>query len=269
MISKESMNLKQATVLITGASQGIGLGLAERFLAAGSTVIITGRNAARIDEAVRALPGIHGWVSDISIPEDRIALAERVKTEFPSLSVLVNNAGIQRRIALASDTAPWPERQKEIDTLLSGPIHLNALLIPMMLEHQRASLIVNVTSGGAFIPQVFAPIYSACKAAIHSYTVTLRHALEGTPIRVAELIPPAVRTGLAGPSATHGAPLDEFLNQVFPALVGDAETVGFGPTDTPEFRQILDAPKSFFVASAARFPTETYRSIADKAREKR
>jgi uncharacterized oxidoreductase len=154
--------------------------------------------------------------------------------------VVINNAGIQRRIALAADSAPWSERQKEIDTLLSGPIHLNSLLVPIMLKHARPGVIVNVTSGGAFIPQVFAPVYSACKAALHSYTVTLRHALQGTPLRVVELIPPAIQTGLAGPGATHGAPLNEFCDAVFSELFADSETIGFGPTGTAEFKQLIE-----------------------------
>lgn len=258
MAPEGMVNLKHATVLITGASQGIGFGLAQRFLNAGSTVIITGRSQEKLNEAISAVPGLHGWVNDISVPEDRIALAERIRSEFPSLGVLINNAGIQRRIAHASDEGSWPERQKEIDTLLGGPVHLNALLIPTLLERQRPGLIVNVTSGGAFIPQVFAPTYSACKAAVHSYTVTLRHALRGTPIRVVELIPPAVQTGLAGPGATHGAPLNEFCDTVFEKFTDDVETIGFGPTDTPEFKELVDAPKKFFEVSANRFPIKTY-----------
>jgi uncharacterized oxidoreductase len=258
MESPDVMNLKQATVLITGGTQGIGLGLAERFLAAGSSVVVTGRDSAKIEQTLRAFPGLHGWVSDISKPEDRESLATRIKAEFPFLNVVINNAGIQWRIGLAADSAPWSERQKEIDTLLSGPIHLNSLLVPTMLKHARPGVIVNVTSGGAFIPQVFAPIYSACKAALHSYTVTLRHALQGTPLRVVELIPPAIRTGLAGPGATHGASLNEFCDTVFPELFGDSGTIGFGPTDTTEFKQLIDAPKNLFAVSAARFPTPTY-----------
>ena len=254
------LDLKQATVLITGGTQGIGLGLAERFLAAGSTVTITGRNAGRIEQLAQSSPRLFGLVSDISRSEDREALAARIEGEFPSLNVVINNAGIQRRIALAADSAPWSEKQAEIDTLLSGPIHLNSLLVPLMLKQARPGLIVNVTSGGAFIPQVFAPVYSACKAALHSYTVTLRHALQNTPLRVIELIPPAIRTGLAGPGAAHGAPLDDFCNTVFVHLFEGVETIGFGPTDTPEFRQLIEAPKKLFAASAGRFPIETYRN---------
>jgi len=264
MASPDVMNLKQATVLITGGTRGIGLGLAERFLAAGSSVIVTGRDATKIEQTLRVFPGMRGWVSDISQPEDRELLAARIEAESPSLNVVINNAGIQRRIALVADSAPWSERQKEIDTILSGPIHLNSLLVPIMLKHTRLGVIINVTSGGAFIPQVFAPIYSACKGALHSYTVTLRHALQGTSLRVVELIPPAIQTGLAGPGATHGAPVNEFCDAVFPELFGESETIGFGPTGTSEFEQLIDAPKKLFAASAARFPVQTYNRFAEE-----
>jgi uncharacterized oxidoreductase len=255
-VDSSVLNLKQAMVLITGGTQGIGLGLAKRFLAAGSSVVITGRNSERIDQLMRSSPRLHGWVSDISSPGDRETLAVRLEEEFPSLNVVINNAGIQRRIALAADLAPWAEKQQEIDTLLSGPIHLNSLLVPLMLKEARPGLIVNVTSGGAFIPQIFAPVYSACKAALHSYTVTLRHALQNTPVRVVELIPPAIRTALAGPGATHGAPLDEFCDTAFAQLFEGAETIGFGPTDTPEFRQLIEAPKKLFAISAGALSDE-------------
>lgn len=260
MAAQGPIDLKHATVLITGGTQGIGIGFAERFLALGSSVVVTGRDSKKVEQAIQALPGVHGWTSDIGNPEDRISLARRIESDFPSLNVVINNAGIQRRISLAADSSPWAERQKEIDILLSGPIHLNSLVVPIMLKGKKPGVIVNVTSGGAFIPQVFAPIYSASKAALHSYTVTLRHALQGTPVKVIELIPPAIRTGLPGPGATHGASLNEFCDAVFSELSGDAESVGFGPTETPEFKQIIDAPKKLFEISAARFPIDTYRS---------
>ncbi len=124
-----------------------------------------------------------------------------------------------------------------------------------MLQHRQPGMLVNVTSGGAFIPQVFAPVYSACKAALHSYTVTLRHALRQTPIRVAELVPPAVQTNLAGPGARHGADLDEFCDQVFSSLQREElEMIGFGPTDTPEFKQMPAINEELFKANSERFP---------------
>jgi uncharacterized oxidoreductase len=255
-----TIDLRNANVLITGGSEGIGQGLAARYLAAGSKVVVTGRHARKLERVQRDLPGVLTFANDIGRPEERSRLAEYVQSSMPGLNVLINNAGIQRRVSLASDTASWSERQAEIDILLSGPIHLNHLLIPIMLSHRQASMIVNVTSGGAFIPQVFAPVYSACKAAIHSYTVTLRHALQKTKVHVVELIPPAVQTALGGPGVTpHGAPLDEFCHEVFSALHrGDADTVGFGRTNTSDFKQLLEANEPLFQASASRFPVATY-----------
>lgn len=253
------IELNHANVLVTGGSDGIGRGLAMRYLRAGSKVLVTGRNPEKLARAARELPGLLTFVNDISKPEEREALAKHVQSSMPSLNVLINNAGIQRRISLATDTASWPERQVEIDTLLSGPVHLNHLLIPLMTKHNLPSLLVNVTSGGAFVPQVFAPVYSACKAALHSYTVTLRHALQQTQVRVVELIPPAVQTALAGPGASHGAPLDEFCDEVFPALErADTDTVGFGPTNTFEFKRMFETNASLFQASSSRFPVVTY-----------
>jgi uncharacterized oxidoreductase len=258
------IDLENTNVLITGGSEGIGRGLAERFLKARSTVLVTGRNPEKLNRAASELPGLQTFVNDISKTEGRIELAEHIASALPKLNVLINNAGIQRRIALAADTAPWHERQIEIDTLLSAPVHLNSLLIPLMLERDLPCRIVNVTSGGGFIPQVFAPIYSACKAALHSYTVTLRHALAGTSIGVVELIPPAVQTGLAGPGATHGAPLDAFCDQVFSAFQSESEVIGFGSTDTPQFKQLLETVEPMFEASAGRFPVATYLSANDR-----
>jgi uncharacterized oxidoreductase len=259
-----SDSIQPANVLITGGSEGIGRALAARYLAAGSKVLITGRAAQKLEKAQREMPGILTFVNDISSLEEREALARHVESYLPGVNVVINNAGIQRRVSLASDTAEWPERQAEIDILLSAPVHLNHLLIPIMLRSKKPGMIVNVTSGGAFVPQVFAPVYSACKAALHSYTVTLRHALNGTSLRVVELVPPAVQTGLAGPGATHGAALDDFSNAVLERLQrGDSDVIGFGPTDTPEFRHMLDIAGPFFVASAGRFPVATYSRGAD------
>jgi uncharacterized oxidoreductase len=246
-------------VLITGGSQGIGLGLATRYQAAGHRVLVTGRSADALDRAAKDHPGLLTFRNDIGRPGERERLADHVRTRLPGLDVLINNAGIQRRVALAADDAPWPERQTEIDILLAAPIHLNHLLIPAMLEHGRPSTIVNVTSGGAYVPQPFAPIYSACKAALHSYTVTLRHALADTPCRVVELIPPAVATGLAGPENKHGAPIDDFCDAVFPALQNEKSTdIGYGRTDTPALHAQISAAAAVFERSAGRFPTEKY-----------
>ena len=253
------MNVEQSNVLITGGSEGIGYGLAARFLRAGSQVLVTGRDGNKLAKAASELPGLKTYISDMGRIKDREALAQQVAATMNPLHWVINNAGIQRRISLAQDQAPWSERQQEIDILLSGPIHLNHLLIPQLLQHGQPSRIVNVTSGGAYIPQPFAPIYSACKAALHSYTMTLRYALANTSCRVVELIPPAVRTNLAGKDQQHGADLDAFCDYVFHALLVDTiETVGYGPTEQLE-PQLLGQPVSkLFETSASRFPIERY-----------
>jgi uncharacterized oxidoreductase len=214
-----------------GGSQGIGLGLAARYRAAGHPVLITGRNPDRLERAAAEHPGLLVYRNDAGRPAEREKLAAHVRATLPGLDVLINNAGIQRRIPLLEDHAPWPDRQAEIDLLLAAPIHLTDLLLPVLLEGGRRSLIVNVTSGGAFRPQPFAPVYSACKAALHSYTENLRSALAQTSCRVVELIPPAVATELAGPGNAHGAPLDDFCDTVFPALLDQNQThIGYGAT---------------------------------------
>jgi uncharacterized oxidoreductase len=254
------IDLRSAHVLITGGSEGIGRGLAQRYLDAGTKVLITGRNPQKLEQARKALPGLQTLVNDIGKPEDRETLAQHVRSNLPHLNVLINNAGIQRRVPLAADTASWAERQAEIDILLSGPVHLNHLLVPLLLQNQPA-LVINVTSGGAFIPQVFAPVYSACKAAVHSYTVVLRHALQGTQVRVVELAPPRVQTSLGNPAAAPGVPLEDYCNDVFPRLHnGEEDVVGYGLTNTPEFKEMVNAVEPFFAASTLRFPVKTYSS---------
>jgi uncharacterized oxidoreductase len=249
-----------ANVLITGGSEGIGLGLAARFLDVGSAVLITGRAPGKLERAASRHPGLKTFVNDIGVAEERERLAAHVREAMPGLTVVINNAGIQHRVSLADDNASWAERQAEIDILLSAPVHLNHWLIPLMLAHGKPCLVANVTSGGAYIPQPFAPVYSACKAAMHSYTVNLRFALAGTACKVVEIIPPAVRTTLAGPGAAHGAPLDDFCDSIFAALVaGDAEEIGYGMTASPAINERLNIDRKLFEDFSGRFPVNTYR----------
>ncbi|MCA1221015.1 SDR family NAD(P)-dependent oxidoreductase [Streptomyces sp. 8L] len=241
------------TVLITGGGSGIGLGLAERHLAAGDRVMITGRNPERLAAVAGQMLGIETFTNDIGTPRGRQELAHHIQRTMPYLDLLINNAGIQRRVGIASDHSPWEEAQYEIDILFAAPVHLGRLLIPHMLAHGRPGVLVNVTSGGAFFPQPFAPLYSAAKAALHNYTVNLRHALKATPLRVVELIPPAVATELAGPGRTHGADPDEFCDAVFPLLDGSHPEVGFGPTATDDFTERRAAEQRTFDTVSHRF----------------
>lgn len=255
--------LEHAQVLITGGGSGIGLGLAQRYLAAGSSVCVTGRNRERLEEVARALPGLSFIVSDIADPQAREQLAAEVHHTLPQLTVLINNAGVQRRVSLAAETAPWSIRQTEIDTLLSGPVHLTQLLIPHMLDHGKPAVIVNVTSGGAYVPQPFAPLYSACKAALHSYTVNLRHALQHTGCRVVEVIPPAINTDLSGAPQSHGADVDAFCDAVFERLYdGPPDEIDFGATSSDQFQALRRNAQALFDRLSGRFAVRLFDTVS-------
>ncbi|HEX8424678.1 SDR family oxidoreductase [Hymenobacter sp.] len=237
------MNLAANTVLITGGASGIGFALAERFVKAGSTVIICGRRADKLQEAQRKLPGLITRVCDIAVAAERVALLAWVRTEVPTVNVLVNNAGIQNRIQLATDTESWESRSQEITINIEAPIHL-AMLFVNQLREQPDPAIINVTSGLAFAPAAFVPIYSATKAALHSFTLSLRHQLKDTHIRVLEIVPPAVNTDLGGPGLhDFGVPVDAFADSVVERLAAGEMEVGYGSSEKSRLasRAELDA----------------------------
>jgi uncharacterized oxidoreductase len=225
------MNLSGNTVLVTGGATGIGRAIAERFLAAGSEVIVCGRREERLRELTSLGPKLHTLRCDVGSAAEREQLAGRVARDFPALNVLVNNAGIQRRGRLYEETAPWAERQREIAINFEAPVHLSSLLLPQ-LEAQPKSAIINVSSGLAFVPAVFAPIYAATKAALHSFTMSLRFDLSTTSVRVIEIVPPAVNTELGGAGLhTHGEPLDAFADSVMARVAAGEVEVGYGTSE--------------------------------------
>ena len=225
------MNIKGNTILITGGSAGIGLALAERFLKEDNTVIICGRNEQKLEEAKLKFPEIHTLVCDISKEEERISLYKKAVEEFPKLNVLINNAGIQQRINLSKLQESWSYYQKEIATNLEAPIHLVTLFIPH-LEKQKDAVIANVSSGLAFTPMAAAPVYCATKAAIHSFTMSLRYQLLESGIKVIEIAPPAVSTDLGGPGLHVGMPSpEEFAEGVFKGLENGDQEIGYGTSE--------------------------------------
>lgn len=214
--------------MITGGASGIGLALAERFLKAGSEVIVCGRREEKLEEAKRLHPGLHTRVCDVAQEWDRKTLFEWIIREFPKLNVLVNNAGIQRRGKFTEDTESWEVRRQEIAINVEAPIHFSALFIPH-LKQQPTAAIINVSSGLAFTPATFASVYSATKAAVHSFTMTLRHELANTSIEVIEIVPPAVNTDLGGVGIhTMGAPVDEFADNIMQRIAAGELEVGYG-----------------------------------------
>ncbi len=189
------MNTKGNTVLITGGATGIGFSLAESFTKAGNDVIVCGRRQEKLREAQNRLPRIHTWQCDLSVNKGRRMLHDWVISNFKGINVLVNNAGIQRMIDFRKNPHELFGGEDEIETNLRAVIHLSAYFIPDFME-KRESAIINISSGLAFVPLAVAPVYCATKAAVHSFSISLRHQLRGTSIKVFEIIPPTVDTEL-------------------------------------------------------------------------
>jgi uncharacterized oxidoreductase len=208
------MNLTGNTILVTGGGSGIGRGLAEELHRLGNLVIIAGRRRHALDETTAANPGMKSLQLDIESPSAIRAFAARLSVEFPQLNVLINNAGIMRAEKLHAQQPDLADAESIVTTNLLGPIRLIAALLPHLKKQPRAT-IINVSSGLAFLPLVFTPTYCATKAAIHSYTQSLRYQLRATNIEVLELIPPYVATDLMnGASDPRAMPLDKFIGEV-------------------------------------------------------
>ena len=212
------MNLTGNTILITGGGSGIGRGLAEELHKLGNQVVIAGRRKQALDETTAANPGMKSLTVDIENPAAIRTFAAQVAAEFPALNMLINNAGIMRRENLLAPQPDLADAEAIVTTNLLGPIRLTAALLPL-LQKQPHSAIMNVSSGLAFLPMALTPTYCATKAAIHSYTLSLRHQLRATGTEVLELIPPYVATHLmSGADDPRAMPLDQFIAEVMAIL---------------------------------------------------
>lgn len=190
------MNMTGNTIFITGGGSGIGRGLAEAFHKIGNEVIIAGRRQQALDEVTSANPGIKSLVLNIEDPHSIADAAAKLKQEFPKLNVLINNAGIMRPEDVTQGKVETAEAI--VSTNLLGPIRLTAALLPQLVA-QPSATIITVSSGLAFVPLASTPTYCATKAAIHSYSMSLRYQLRDTSVKVLELAPPWVATELMGP----------------------------------------------------------------------
>ena len=209
------MNIANNTILITGGASGIGFALAKRFVKAGNKVIICGRRLEQLEKAKTECPELSIIQSDVSKIAERHALFQKVTTEFPQLNIVINNAGIQNRPGSFAQPQDWAQHELEMEINLKAPMHLSMLFIPH-LQKQTNPYIMNVSSGLAFLPLSFMSTYCATKAALHSFTMSLRHQLQNTSIKVVEIIPPAVNTDLGGVGLHNdGAPLDAFADHAF------------------------------------------------------
>lgn len=208
------------TILITGGSSGIGRALAEAFHKLGNQVIIAGRRKALLDEVIAANPGMASAVLDVANLDSLAPFASGLIRQFPSLNVLINNAGIMKNENLADGSDNTATADAIVTTNLLSVFHLTAVLLPH-LQKQPHAAIMTVSSGLAFVPLALTPTYCATKAAIHSWTQSLRYQLRNTAVEVLELVPPYVQTELQGQrQATdpRAMPLADFIAEVMQIL---------------------------------------------------
>lgn len=218
------MKLQNNKILITGGASGIGLGLTERFIQEGNTVIICGRREDVLKEVAGRLPSVSYRVCDVASEADRVALYEWIAAEHSDLNVLVNNAGIQQWMPI--DAPDFFERAKnEIVTNIEAPLHLMSLFMQL----KSLDTIMNVTSGLSFVPLAKTPVYSATKAFLHSFTHSARYLLKPKGIEVIELIPPALNTDLGGKGLhDHAPPVSDFITSIFEQLKEGKTEASFG-----------------------------------------
>lgn len=218
------MKISGNKILITGGASGIGLGLTERFIQEGNTIIICGRREALLKEVSEKLPSVITKVCDLSSEADRIELYNWVAENHSDLNVLVNNAGIQNWINI-SDSNFYQKANEEIITNILAPVHLTTLFTNL----KSLQIIINVTSGLAFVPLSKVPIYSATKAFFHSFTWSLRHLLKSKNIEVIEIIPSALNTDLGGKGLHDGQPsVSDFIVAIFQQMEEGKDELTFG-----------------------------------------
>lgn len=226
------MNLTGNTIVITGGTSGIGLGLAEKFLSMDNKVIICGRRSDRLVELTRKYPGLATKLCDVADGKHRLDFVRWIKANHPDVNVLINNAGIQFPSSLA-EGLDMTRVEQEISTNVLAILHLTDLLVPVLAE-QKTSAILNVSSGLAFVPIASMMVYCATKAFVHSMTMSMRHQLKPRGIEVIEVIPPSVDTELGkesrqDPSSTHGGMgIEEFIEQVFVELQNEKQEILVG-----------------------------------------
>ena len=226
------MKLTARTILITGGANGIGLALAQQLLERGNRVIVCGSSEETLAKAKLQSPALITRACDIADTASRRSMVEWLNTQYPDLSILINNAGVQYIRDFTTGGA-IESLENEVAVNVTGPIHLIAEMLPSLRRLPQAA-IINVTSGLAFSPKADVPVYCATKAALHSFTLSLRHQLKGTSVKVVEMVPPIVDTGLgrgrraAGINARPMMSSEQFATEALAQLENDQDEVLVG-----------------------------------------
>jgi uncharacterized oxidoreductase len=219
------MQLSGNTILITGGTSGIGLAFAEAFLELGNKVIICGRREDRLYSIKEKHPQVATRLCDVADPDEREDLYKWILSNYADLNILINNAGVQYATDLTKPV-DLAKVKNEVETNLVAPIHLCALFGEYLSQKENPA-IINISSGLAFVPLAFMPVYCATKAAIHSFSLSLRHQLKHTKVKVFEIAPPSVDTELgsdrrADKTESHGGmPVADFITEAMGALQSD------------------------------------------------
>jgi len=241
------MHISGNTILITGGATGIGLALAEAFLEKRNEVIICGRREDKLARAKDKFPQLQTIKCDAADPEDRMRLYNWVVENHKDFNILINNAGIQKEIDFKKGTTDLQGEENEININLQAPVHLSALFVPHLMAQKEAA-IVNITSGLAFIPIAMMPVYCATKAAMHSFSLSLRYQLRDTSIKVFEIIPPTTDTELdrgarqrrgqtdrgIKPEIVAEATIEAMVKDDFETVVGQAQFLRTSSRNEPE-----------------------------------
>lgn len=230
------MKLKDQTILITGGASGIGLGLAEAFKQLGNQVIVAGRSATKLQMAKSK--GLETLTVDMTDAKSIQSLASEAMSRYPDLNCVIHSAGIMQNEKLSKGNSSKAVTDTVLTNIL-GPMLLNNALLPHFLKQKNAT-IMTVTSGLAFLPLAMTPTYSASKAAIHSYTESLRYQLRDTAIEVKELVPPYVRTSLMGERQAadqNAMPLEAYIAEVMEILKRNPEASEIVVNNAALFRE--------------------------------
>ncbi len=221
------MDLRNNTIVITGGSAGIGLGLAKKLSEVGNKIIITGRNETKLKDASSGLKNVNYIKCDQSKQSDLDDLLLKIQNEYPEVNILINNAGVQYNYSLLEESSPYEKIENELKTNLYGVIKLSAMFIPLLAD-KKESAIINVSSALAFSPKKSAPVYCASKAGVHSFTQTLRYQLEETNIKVFELIPSLVETEMTKGRGKDKISVETLVDEFISAFKNDRLEINIG-----------------------------------------